>query len=93
MDRVLMVGGAGYIGSHMVRVLRQRGAHVVVLDDLSSGHADAVLDAERVVAKMDDKPVLEQLFKAHRFVAVMHFASLLQCRRCWRAFGCRTNLA
>lgn len=78
MDRVLVVGGAGYIGSHMVWVLRQRGAHVVVLDDLSSGHADAVLDAELVVAKMDDRAVLERLFKAHRFDAVMHFASFIQ---------------
>lgn len=78
VDRVLVVGGAGYIGSHMVWVLRQRGAHVVVLDDLSSGHADAVLDAELVVAKMDDKAVLERLFKEHAFDAVMHFASFIQ---------------
>lgn len=46
--KVLVVGGAGYIGSHMTLVLRRQGAEVIVLDDLSSGHADAVLFARLV---------------------------------------------
>jgi UDP-glucose 4-epimerase len=43
MSKVLVVGGAGYIGSHMVKMLGQQGCRVTTLDDLSSGHRDAVL--------------------------------------------------
>jgi UDP-glucose 4-epimerase len=43
MTQVLVVGGAGYIGSHMVKMLGRQGCSVTTLDDLSSGHRDAVL--------------------------------------------------
>ena len=43
---ILVVGGAGYIGSHMVKMLAQQGARVTTLDDLSGGHRDAVLHGE-----------------------------------------------
>lgn len=78
MSAVLVVGGAGYIGSHMVWQLGQFGVRVVVLDDLSSGHADAVLGAELVQGSMADVALLNSLFAAHRFDAVMHFASFIQ---------------
>lgn len=78
MSAVLVVGGAGYIGSHMVWLLGQLRVHVVVLDDLSSGHADAVLGAELVQGSMADVALLDSLFAAHRFDAVMHFASFIQ---------------
>lgn len=76
--KILVVGGAGYIGSHMVLLLREHGHEVVVLDDLSSGHADAVLDAELVCGTIADTDLLDRLFSAHRFDAVMHFASFIQ---------------
>jgi len=78
MSAVLVVGGAGYIGSHMVWQLGQFGVRVVVLDDLSSGHADAVLGAELVHGSMANVALLESLFAVHRFDAVMHFASFIQ---------------
>lgn len=75
---VLVVGGAGYIGSHMVWALEDLGAKVIVLDDLSSGHADAVLAGELVQGSLADAAVLDRLFKQHQFDAVMHFASFIQ---------------
>ncbi|MDO4723244.1 MAG: UDP-glucose 4-epimerase GalE [Comamonadaceae bacterium] len=77
--KILVVGGAGYIGSHMVKQLRQQGAAVVVLDDLSAGYADAVVaGAQLVVGSAADASLLAQLFAQHRFDAVMHFASFIQ---------------
>jgi UDP-glucose 4-epimerase len=76
--QVLIVGGAGYIGSHMVHTLVRSGYEAVVLDDLSGGHADAVIGAKLVVGCCSDKALLEQLFKNHDFCAVMHFASFIQ---------------
>jgi len=78
MISVLVVGGAGYIGSHMVWLLGQLGAEVVVLDDLSGGHADAVLFGELVRGTTADAALLNGLFAAHRFDAVMHFASFIR---------------
>ena len=75
--KVLVVGGAGYIGSHMVLVLRRAGHEVIVLDDLSTGHRDAVGDAELVVGDAGDRGVVEPLL-ARGIDAVMHFASKIR---------------
>ncbi len=75
---VLVVGGAGYIGSHMVWLLAQRGARVVTLDNLSSGHRDAVLAGQFVHGDIADRNLLDRLFRSQRFDAVMHFASCIQ---------------
>lgn len=75
---ILVVGGAGYIGSHMVLALQHAGYQVVVLDNLSKGHRDAVLAAELVVGDMADKKMLRELFTRHQFSAVMHFASFIE---------------
>jgi UDP-glucose 4-epimerase len=53
--KVLVVGGAGYIGSHMVKLLGQQGCYVTTLDDLSSGHRDAVLEGEFVEGNCGDR--------------------------------------
>ena len=58
--KVLVVGGAGYIGSHMALMLCQQGADVIVLDDLSSGHADAVLSARLVQGSIEDTGLLDR---------------------------------
>ena len=71
---ILVTGGAGYIGSHMVRLLAEGGHSVVTVDDLSAGFCDAVLGGEFVRASLLDKAALAGLFDAHRFGAVMHFA-------------------
>lgn len=76
--KVLVVGGAGYIGSHMVKRLGQQGVNVTTLDNLSQGHRDAVLLGDFVHADLNDTTRLAQLLQARRFDAVMHFASFIQ---------------
>jgi len=75
---VLVVGGAGYIGSHMVWLLGRKGVDVVTLDNLSSGHRDAVLHGKFVHGDIADRLVLDKVFSEHNFDAVMHFASFIQ---------------
>lgn len=77
-SKILVIGGAGYIGSHMVLRLAHAGYDVVVFDNLSNGHRDAVLAGELVIGDMADRAALARLFTAHRFDAVMHFASSIQ---------------
>jgi UDP-glucose 4-epimerase len=73
---VLVVGGAGYIGSHMVLALEDAGYLPVVFDNLSRGHADAVSNAPLVVGDLRSAADLEACFAAHRVDLVMHFAAL-----------------
>jgi len=75
---ILVVGGAGYIGSHMVKTLSAQGCHVITFDNLSSGHRDAVLHGEFIQGDLADKQALHALFQQHQFDAVMHFASSIQ---------------
>ena len=74
-DTVLVTGGAGYIGSHVVRQLGEAGRRVVVLDNLSKGFADAVLHGELVVGDTGDRALVSRLLAEHRVGAVMHFAA------------------
>ncbi len=75
---VLVVGGAGYIGSHMVKLLGQRGFQVTVLDNLCAGHRDAVQGARFVLGDLGERDLLNTLFQAEHFDGVMHFASHIQ---------------
>jgi len=72
---VLVTGGAGYIGSHTVRLLRGSGRDVVVLDSLELGRADAVLDAPLVVGDIHDAALVERTCREHGVTAVVHFAA------------------
>jgi UDP-glucose 4-epimerase len=76
--RVLIIGGAGYIGSHMFKRLGQLGCAVTTLDNLSSGHRDAVLCGDFVHGDLADKALLADVLQPGRFDAVMHFASFIQ---------------
>ena len=78
MRKVLVVGGAGYIGSHMVKLLLQSDMEVVVLDNLSTGYRDAVLGGEFVEGDIADSACVDQLFTEHTFDGVMHFASFAE---------------
>lgn len=73
---VLVVGGAGYIGSHMCQVLRDAGHHVTVFDNLSRGHRDAVGDSELVVGDIRSESDLQRCLAGRRFDLAMHFAAL-----------------
>lgn len=75
---IFVVGGAGYIGSHMVNLLSTQGSHVTTLDDLSAGHHDAVLSGQFVQGCLGDVALLSDLFSKHHFDVVMHFASFIQ---------------
>jgi UDP-glucose-4-epimerase GalE len=76
---VLVSGGAGYVGSHAVRVLVEAGHDVVIVDNLSAGHAAAVSPGARlVVGDLRDETVLDGVFGETRFDAVMHFAAYIE---------------
>jgi UDP-glucose 4-epimerase len=75
---VLVTGGAGYIGSHVVGVLREAGYPVVVYDNLYNGYRWAVRDAELIVGDLADHARLDALFAERGFGAVLHFAALIR---------------
>ena len=78
MSRVVVTGGAGYIGSHAVRALADAGHDVAVLDDFSAGHEQAVPKGVTLVrARIHDHDAVKQLLVDHRADAVMHFAAWL----------------
>jgi UDP-glucose 4-epimerase len=76
--KILVVGGAGYIGSHMVRELLDKGFDPVVFDNLSTGHGWAVPEGRLITGDLTDRVALDRLFQTHDFTAVMHFASSIQ---------------
>jgi UDP-glucose-4-epimerase GalE len=75
MKEILVVGGAGYIGSHMCKYLAQNGYQPIVLDNLSLGHREAVQWGPLFEGNLDDQVLLRTLFKTHKIKAVMHFAA------------------
>lgn len=75
MNRVLVTGGAGYIGSAVVDLLVERGDHVVVIDDLSGGHREAVHESAIFVeAEIGDSTLVEAVLAEHAIDSVIHFA-------------------
>src|SRR5258706_3461031 len=72
---ILVTGGAGYIGSHVVRQLGEAGERVIVLDNLGKGFRQAVTAGELVVADVGDYGLVSRLMAAHRIDTVMHFAA------------------
>ena len=72
---VVVTGGAGYIGSHMTKMLREDGYRVVVFDNLGRGNRDAVIDAEFVKGDLTEASSLDALFSAEKIEAVLHFAA------------------
>lgn len=75
MSKILVVGGAGYIGSHMCKYLHGNGMTPVVLDNLSLGHRESVKWGPLFVGNLDDSKLLAEIFSKHDIQAVMHFAA------------------
>ncbi len=73
--KILVTGGAGYIGSHTVKQLGECGYNIVVYDNLSTGSMSAVLYGELVVGDLNNKQLLSKVFAKHNFDAVLHFAA------------------
>jgi UDP-glucose 4-epimerase len=76
--KILVTGGAGYIGSHVVKVLGQRGYEILVYDNLSTGHEWAVLYGRLVKGDLSDKVFLDKIIKEFNPDAIMHFAAFIQ---------------
>lgn len=78
MATVLVTGGAGYVGSHVIPGLKQRGHRVVVFDNLHRGHRATVdqLDVECIAGDLNNTEALQRLFQTHAFDAILHFAAL-----------------
>lgn len=78
---VLVTGGAGYIGAHMVRALLRRGRSVVVLDNLSTGHRRALHpDAAFVLGDVRDTDAVADVLRDHAVSEIIHFAALIEVR-------------
>ena len=73
--KILLTGGAGYIGSHVLRQLGLVGESVITLDNLSTGFEAAVTNGQLIIGDTGDEELLEQIFSAHDIDTVMHFAA------------------
>ncbi len=78
MKNILVVGGAGYIGSHVVKMLAAQGYNPVVYDNLSKGHREAVQGHPFELGDLGDKARLAEVFKKYAIEAVMHFAAFIE---------------
>jgi UDP-glucose 4-epimerase len=74
MSTILVTGGAGYIGSHVVRELLRKGHHPVVLDNLQTGHRKAIPDALLIEGDLSDQKRMTEIFQSNAIDTVMHFA-------------------
>ena len=75
MANILVTGGAGYIGSHAVKMLGEQGHNLVVLDNLSKGFREAVLHGQLIVGDTGDKKLVEKILAENDIDSVMHFAA------------------
>ena len=78
MKNILVVGGAGYIGSHMVKMLGEQGHKVSTLDNLSSGHKSSVLFGEFFEGDMQNEKLVCRILIDKKIDLVMHFASNIE---------------
>jgi UDP-glucose 4-epimerase len=75
MNKILITGGAGYVGSHTVKELLKLGYSTLVLDNLTNGHRELVCGGELIEGDLQDSVLLQNIFSRHSIEAVMHFAA------------------
>ena len=88
-ETILVVGGAGYIGSHMVKELTEHNYDVLILDNLSTGRRRLVTGGRFIHGDLGDPTLLDRLFSEHRIDAVMHFAAFSLVGE---SVNCRSNI-
>jgi UDP-glucose 4-epimerase len=76
MNKILITGGAGYVGSHTVKELQRLGYSTLVLDNLTNGHRELVCGGDLIEGDLEDSALLGNIFARHSVEAVMHFAAL-----------------
>ncbi len=76
--KILVCGGAGYIGSHSVKALLDEGYEVIVFDNFSSGRKELLVGGDVIRADLEDKKDVQKVFRSREIGAVLHFASLIQ---------------
>ncbi|MGD2294892.1 MAG: NAD-dependent epimerase/dehydratase family protein, partial [Candidatus Aminicenantes bacterium] len=76
--KVLVTGGAGYIGSHTVKDLLEKGYEVVVFDNFSTGRKELLVGGELIEGDLMDKDAVQKALRRGNIGAVLHFASLIQ---------------
>ncbi len=75
MGNILVTGGAGYIGSHVVQQLHSKNRDTVILDNLSTGFKQATLNSKLIIGDTGNKELVNQILKEHNITAVLHFAA------------------
>ena len=75
MGKVLITGGAGYIGSHVVKRLLEKGIETIVLDNLQTGHREAVVGGTCIQGDIGDEQILQEIFAGHEIDSVIHMAA------------------
>ena len=75
MGKVLITGGAGYIGSHVVKRLLEKGIETIVLDNLQTGHREAVVGGTCIQGDIGDERILQEIFAGHEIDSVIHMAA------------------
>jgi len=75
VGKVLIIGGAGYIGSHIVKRVLERGMQTIVFDNLQTGHREAVIGGTFIQGDIGDERILQEIFAAHEIDSVIHMAA------------------
>jgi UDP-glucose 4-epimerase len=76
--KILLTGGAGYIGSHVGKLLKKKGYEIFTIDNLSSGHKEAVIYGELFVADLKDKKIIDEILGKVKPDAIIHFAASIE---------------
>ena len=80
MKNILVIGGAGYIGSHTVNLLKKSGYNPIIYDNLSKGYKDVaeILNVKFIKGDLGDRKKLKEVFETENITAVMHFAAFIE---------------